>query len=95
MNGIVVCGGALDQSSPTMVPDASAGVLVAWQDNQNGSSYDVRMMRVRSDGSTTAVPWRADAGSDLSRSHPIHSATRFASRSPWPRRNGSGWKSST
>jgi hypothetical protein len=62
MNGIVVCGGALDQSSPTMVPDASAGVLVAWQDNQNGSSYDVRMMRVRSDGSTTAVPWRADAG---------------------------------
>ena len=53
-NGVAICDATNHQYYPTMTTDGSGGAIIAWQDNRNGSDFNIYVQRVDPDG---VVQW--------------------------------------
>jgi PKD repeat protein len=51
-NGVAICTAANNQEYPMLVSDSSGGAIITWQDDRNGSTYNIYSQRVNSSGST-------------------------------------------
>src|SRR5262249_51240077 len=51
-DGALVCGAKGDQSGPDVIPDASGGVVIAWQDTRSDTSIGVYLQRLNNAGVT-------------------------------------------
>lgn len=49
-NGVVVCNASGTQGDPEIMQDGSGGALIVWEDYRPGSSSDVYMQRINSNG---------------------------------------------
>ncbi len=49
-NGRFICGAAGYQSLPMIVTDGSGGAIVCWQDQRNGSNYDIYAQKLEAYG---------------------------------------------
>jgi hypothetical protein len=56
-DGVAVCTAALIQNYPVIVSDGAGGAVIAWQDNRNGSNYNIFAQRLNGSG---AVQWAAN-----------------------------------
>ena len=56
-NGVSICVAANVQSGPQIISDGLGGAIVAWEDERNGSDYDIYAQRVNANGQTL---WHAD-----------------------------------
>jgi hypothetical protein len=63
-NGLAVAAANSVRTEPSLLPDGSGGVYVAWSQNAGGLQKDLQLMHVAGDGS--AVPGWTDGGLALS-----------------------------
>ena len=51
-NGVPICSASYDQVSPVLVSDGSGSAIVIWQDQRNGSDYDIYAQKIGASGKT-------------------------------------------
>ena len=56
-DGTVICGEAFDQISPSIVSDGAGGSIMTWQDQRNGSDFNIYAQRTDAAGH---VLWTTD-----------------------------------
>ncbi len=49
-NGIPICATKSNNQLPALVPDGTGGAIIAWEDDRNGTDFDIYTQRVTSGG---------------------------------------------
>jgi hypothetical protein len=57
VEGTTVCALNYEHSAPAVTGDGNGGAIIAWQDDSNGSDYDVYVQRLNADG---VAQWATD-----------------------------------
>ncbi len=56
-NGVALCTAAASSDRLTLAPDGTGGAIVTWEDDRNGSNYDIYAQRIDGAG---VVQWTTD-----------------------------------
>lgn len=56
-NGVAICTAANYQFYPTMVSDGSGGAIITWEDERNGTDFDIYAQQVNGIGSVPVEDW--------------------------------------
>jgi hypothetical protein len=59
-DGAAVCAATGAQQFPQIVPDASGGAILSWEDARSGLNFDIYAQRINGSGSTVDVPMVED-----------------------------------
>ncbi len=62
LNGVAVCTAANNRFFPMMVSDGSGGAIITWEDERNGTNYDIYAQQVNDNGLVPVEDWFDYAG---------------------------------